>query len=157
LRKEHWPEVSPDDFPRPPFICFVRLDLFEILCRQQNRKTLRLPLHLVGLVAGPQAEGAGEVAGEEVDLLDAGDQGLVDGLLVSSTVAVDLLLLETHIRQYSVLRSLPDFMANRTWGFSPCLKKASSPAFCWALSAVKYLGWETSSTFFWSRPETSTL
>ena len=47
----------------------------------------------MGLVARPQAEGAGEVAGEEFDLLDVGDQSLVDGLLVGSTGAVDLLLL----------------------------------------------------------------
>jgi len=26
------------------------------------------------------------------------------------------------------------------WGFSPCLKKASAPAFSLALSAVKYFG-----------------
>ena len=52
-----------------------------------------LPLHLVGLVALAQAEGAGEVAGEELDLLDVGDQGLVDGLLVRGSAAVDLLLL----------------------------------------------------------------
>lgn len=45
------------------------------------------------LVSLPQAEGAGEVAGEELDLLDAGDQGLVNSLLVGSAVAADLLLL----------------------------------------------------------------
>ena len=53
----------------------------------------RLPLHRVGLVALPQAEGAGEVAGEELDLLDVGDEGLVDGLLVRGAGAGDLLLL----------------------------------------------------------------
>ena len=52
-----------------------------------------LPLHLVGLVALAQAERAGEVAGEELDLLDVGDQSLVDGLLVRRPAAVDLLLL----------------------------------------------------------------
>lgn len=45
------------------------------------------------LVTPAQAEGASEVAGEHIDLLDVGDQGLVDGLLVGSTAAVDLLLL----------------------------------------------------------------
>lgn len=52
-----------------------------------------LPSHLVGLVAAPQAEGAGEVAGEHLNLLDVGNQSLVDGLLVSGAAAVDLLLL----------------------------------------------------------------
>lgn len=52
-----------------------------------------LPRHLVGLVTLPQAEGAGEVAGQQIHLLDASKQSLVDGLLVGSTAAVDLLLL----------------------------------------------------------------
>jgi hypothetical protein len=47
----------------------------------------------MGLVALAQAEGAREVAGKELDLLDAGNQGLVDGLLVGSTAAGNLLLL----------------------------------------------------------------
>lgn len=47
----------------------------------------------MGLVALSQAERACEIAGEEVDLLDAGDKRLVDGLLVSGTAAADLLLL----------------------------------------------------------------
>ena len=53
----------------------------------------RLPGHLVGLVALSQAEGAGQVAGEHVDLLDVGDQSLVNSLLVRRAGAVDLLLL----------------------------------------------------------------
>lgn len=48
----------------------------------------------MGLVTPAQAERAGEVAGEKVDLLDVGDQSLVDRLLVSSTGAVQLLLLQ---------------------------------------------------------------
>jgi hypothetical protein len=60
------------------------------LCEKRKRN---LPRHLVGLVTLPQAEGAGEVAGQQIHLLDAGKQSLVDGLLVSSTAAVDLLLL----------------------------------------------------------------
>ena len=47
----------------------------------------------MGLVALSQAEGAGEVAGQEIHLLDVGNQSLVDGLLVGGTAAVDLLLL----------------------------------------------------------------
>lgn len=47
----------------------------------------------MGLVALPQAEGAGEVAGEHLNLLDVGNQSLVDSLLVSGAAAVDLLLL----------------------------------------------------------------
>lgn len=54
-----------------------------------------LPLHLVGLVALAQAEGGGEVAGKELDLLDVGEQGLVDGLLVLCSGGGDLLLLYT--------------------------------------------------------------
>lgn len=53
----------------------------------------RLPLHLVGLVTLSQAEGAGKVAAEVLDLLDVANQRLVDGLLVGGTGAVDLLLL----------------------------------------------------------------
>lgn len=54
---------------------------------------LPLPLHLMGLVALAKAERGGEVAGKKVDLLDVGDQGLVDGLLVSRPTAGNLLLL----------------------------------------------------------------
>lgn len=53
----------------------------------------RLPLHLVGLVAVPEAEGAGEIAAKEGLLLDGGQDGLVDGLLVAGTSAGNLLLL----------------------------------------------------------------
>lgn len=52
-----------------------------------------LPSHLVGLITLSQREGAGKVAGEHLDLLDAGNQSLVDGLLVGGAAAVDLLLL----------------------------------------------------------------
>ena len=55
--------------------------------------TLSLPLHLVGLVALAEAERGGEVAGEQVDLLDVGEQRLVDSLLVGRPAARDLLLL----------------------------------------------------------------
>lgn len=47
----------------------------------------------MGLVTLSQGEGAAEVAGEHLDLLDAGNQSLVDGLLVSGAAAGDLLLL----------------------------------------------------------------
>lgn len=53
----------------------------------------RLPHHLVGLIALAQAEGRREVAGEELDLLDASNNSLVDGLLVCGPRAADLLLL----------------------------------------------------------------
>jgi len=59
----------------------------------------------VGLVALSQAEGAAEVAGEHVDLLDVGDQGLVDGLLVSSAAAGDLLLLRRESALASAVSS----------------------------------------------------
>lgn len=47
----------------------------------------------MGLVALAEAERGGEVAGEEVDLLDVGNQRLVDGLLVGRPAAGNLLLL----------------------------------------------------------------
>jgi len=47
----------------------------------------------VGLVTLSQREGSGEVAGKELDLLDAGDKGLVDSLLVLHAVLANLLLL----------------------------------------------------------------
>ena len=56
-----------------------------------------LPLHLVGLVTGPKAEGSGEVAAQELLLLDAAEDGLVDGLLVSGTGGGNLLLLLREI------------------------------------------------------------
>jgi hypothetical protein len=52
-----------------------------------------LPLHLVGLVALAEAERGGEVACEHVNLLDVGQEGLVDGLLVRCPAGGDLLLL----------------------------------------------------------------
>ena len=47
----------------------------------------------MGLVALAQAERSGKVAREHIDLLDAGEQSLVDGLLVRRAAAGDLLLL----------------------------------------------------------------
>jgi hypothetical protein len=58
-----------------------------------RHKIAHLPGHLVGLVTLPQAERAGEVRGQHIDLLDVGKQSLVDGLLVGGAAAVDLLLL----------------------------------------------------------------
>lgn len=52
-----------------------------------------LPLHLVGLVALAEAERGGEVACEHVNLLDVGQEGLVDGLLVRCPAGGNLLLL----------------------------------------------------------------
>lgn len=45
------------------------------------------------LVAIAKAEGSGEVTSKEFLLLDAGQDGLVDGFLVGGTGAGDLLLL----------------------------------------------------------------
>lgn len=52
----------------------------------------------MGLVAVAEGEACGEVASEELLLLDRGQEGLVDGLLVSSTGAGDLLLLFIRAR-----------------------------------------------------------
>jgi hypothetical protein len=52
-----------------------------------------LPLHLVGLVTLAQAERAREVASEQVDLLDVGNQRLVHSLLIRRSASADLLLL----------------------------------------------------------------
>jgi len=66
-----------------------------------------LPGHLVGLVTLPQAEGAGEVGGQQIHLLDVGNQSLVDGLLVGGAAAVDLLLLGLlSLLEESLLTSL---------------------------------------------------
>jgi len=59
--------------------------------------TSDLPLHLVGLVTLAEAERGSKVAGEHVNLLDVGDQGLVDGLLVGYPGAGHLLLLHQFI------------------------------------------------------------
>lgn len=45
------------------------------------------------LVACPEAEAGGKVAGEEMLLLDVGQKGLVNGLLVGGASTGDLLLL----------------------------------------------------------------
>lgn len=89
--------------PNPPFSCVDNRKFFvwqkkfwhikfEIkhnpLCNCHN-----LPLHLVRLVACPEAEAGGKVAGEEMFLLDGGQKGLVDGLLVGGASTGNLLLL----------------------------------------------------------------
>jgi len=71
-RKEIPPQSLPN--PRPP-------------------RHTRLPLHLVGLVTVPEVERGGEVAAKELLVLDGGQDGLVDGLLVAGTGAGNLLLL----------------------------------------------------------------
>lgn len=76
--------------PHPPNSCQLISFNYSYSLKKKRRN---LPRHLVGLVTLPQAEGAGEVAGQQIHLLDAGKQSLVDSLLVSSTAAVDLLLL----------------------------------------------------------------
>lgn len=61
----------------------------------------------MGLVTLPQAERAGEVRSQHVNLLDVGNQSLVDGLLVGGTAAVDLLLLGLlSLLEESLLTSL---------------------------------------------------
>ena len=71
---------------------------------------LHLPLHLVGLIALAQAERGGEVACEQVHLLDVRQQRLVDGLLVRGAGAADLLLLQVifasviHISSRAMMR-----------------------------------------------------
>lgn len=47
----------------------------------------------MGLVTAPEAESGGEVAAEEVLLLDGAEDGLIDSLLVGGTGAGNLLLL----------------------------------------------------------------
>lgn len=47
----------------------------------------------MGLVTVAEAEGAGKVAAQELLLLDAAEDGLVDGLLVGSTGGGNNLLL----------------------------------------------------------------
>lgn len=52
-----------------------------------------LPLHLMWLVALAKAERRSQIAGKVVDLLDVGQEGLVNGLLVRYPAAGHLLLL----------------------------------------------------------------
>lgn len=47
----------------------------------------------MGLVTVPEVERGGEVAAEQALLLDVGEDGLVNGLLVAGTGAGNLLLL----------------------------------------------------------------
>ena len=62
----------------------------------------------MGLVAVAEAEGAGQVASEESLLLDGGEDGLVNGLLVASASAGNnLLLLMEKNRYISIIRPLP--------------------------------------------------
>ena len=98
----------------------------------------------MGLVAVAEAEGGSEVAAEEILLLDGGKDSLVDGLLVAGASASnDLLLLMglyISIRSFRIVR--PSHVESpttgaHTWGFSPCLKKASSVFFSVFFSLVK--------------------
>ena len=59
----------------------------------QDTTNAALPLHLVGLVALAQAERTCQIAGEHVNLLDVGQESLVDSLLIRRSAAADLLLL----------------------------------------------------------------
>jgi len=66
----------------------------------------------VGLVALAEAERRGEVACEHVDLLDVGQESLVDGLLVCCPAGRDLLLLYVlsiivRTRLVSIPESIP--------------------------------------------------
>lgn len=72
-----------------------------------------LPLHLVGLVTLAEGERRGEVAGEELDLLDVGDEGLVDGLLVGNAAAGNLLLLHHNV---SILRPVFQLLGH-VWSY----------------------------------------
>ena len=124
---------------------------------RRHRSAPRLPLHLVGLVTLAQAERGGEVAREEVHLLNVCQQSLVDRLLVRGAVAADLLLLFLAVSAFPPTKPDTSGEPARTWGFSPCLKKDSSPAFSLAFSPVKYFGCEISPSFLSSTPLRSTF
>ena len=79
--------------PSRPHKCLHTTKYQQLIYRTRGYLVATLPFHLVGLVAIPQAEGGGQVAAKELLLLDASQDGLVDGLLVRSTVASNLLLL----------------------------------------------------------------
>jgi hypothetical protein len=83
-------------------------------------------------VGGAEAEAGGEVVDEVSLLLNVGQESLVDGLLVLDAVLGGLLLLWYLLVLFAVMPC-----RLRTSGFSPCLKKASSPGLCAALSLVK--------------------
>lgn len=86
---------------------------------------VHLPNHLVGLVALAQAEGRGQVAGEVLLLLDVGQEGLVDRLLVCCAAGGDLGLLYTHLRQLS---SSAHMLRTTAVLFSSAISKAAAPA-----------------------------
>ena len=67
--------------------------LHRFLPNPRPSRHTHLPLHLVRLVTVPEIERGSEVAAEIVLLLDAGEDVLVDGLLVASAGAGNLLLL----------------------------------------------------------------
>lgn len=72
--------------------------------------------------------------------------------------AARLLLISFFCTEFiSVLSFHVRVGSERTWGFSPCLKKASSPAFSAVRSRAKYFSEAISSTFLLSRPLRSIL
>jgi hypothetical protein len=71
----------------------VECDFLPHLQRRLPGCGVHLKLHLVGLIACPQAEIAGKVAAEELLFLDCGQERLVDRLLVSCAGGGRLLFL----------------------------------------------------------------
>jgi hypothetical protein len=72
---------------------FIQQDFPPHHQRQLPGGRVHLKLHLMRLVARPQAEVAGEVAAEELLFLDCGEESLVDCLLVGCAGGGRLLLL----------------------------------------------------------------
>jgi hypothetical protein len=87
-----------------------------------------LPLHLVGLVTVPEAEGSGEVAAQELLLLDAAEDGLVDGLLVSGTGGGNLLLLLRETCTLVMEVRVCGLQIRRSIGITKNVPRASRPA-----------------------------
>ena len=90
------PSTSKCNWPKQPIsetLPVLQPVVATLIVHLPRQKIDCLPRHLVGLVTLSQAEGAREVASQQVHLLDVGNQSLVDGLLVGGTAAADLLLL----------------------------------------------------------------
>ena len=91
----HAPERSIDR-PQPRPFCLLSSVISKV----------RLEDHLVGLVALSQAEGGAEVADEERLLLEVGEDGAVDRLLVLGAAGGDLLGLWINVSMMRTIRLL---------------------------------------------------
>lgn len=114
---------------------------------------IHLKLHGVWALSVSQAEVGGEVTCKQILLLDCGEDWLVDGFLVRCTGGGGFLGLLGQLDGAKQQK-----LVWHTSGFSPCLKKASSPFSLFDFfSRTKYSGFETLSSAELSTSLRSTL